>query len=77
MAPGWGDKIKITTDKGFEKEVAVGSPFAATINDVAKEANYGMHFRVILNGEEIDPEDAPETVQVGQEIVIRSYDKVG
>lgn len=77
MTDGWGEKITISTDKGSKIEVSVGEPFAAAVNRVAEEANYGKHFRVFLAGEEIEPDECPETILLGQDIKLTSYDKVG
>ncbi len=70
--------IFVDTGRGQTVEVQAGSPFASTLERLAHEANYGGWFRVFLNGSEvINPEDAPETIELGMRLAITAYDKVG
>ena len=72
------DVAYVETGRGQVAEVAVGVPFADTMEELAEQAHYGKYFRVFLNGEElVDPADAPDVVQAGMRIAITSYDKVG
>jgi len=85
VRPAWGGverpaggSLFVDTGRGHTAEVQVGAPFKETIESVADEAHYGGYFRVFLNGNEvINPEDAPESIEAGQRIVITAYDKVG
>ena len=73
-----GGSVFIETGRGQTAEVRIGTPFTEAIERVADEAHYGGYFRVFLNGEElIDPEESPETIELGMRIVLTSYDKVG
>ena len=56
--------------------VEEGSPFLSTVKAVALQAGFGKS-RVMLNGEEVRPTTAPETVQPGQQISLRPYDEAG
>ena len=50
--------------------------FATNIKNVAKDAGLGK-FRVLLNGDEIKPEDAPEMVMEGDKVELLPYDAAG
>lgn len=54
----------------------IGESFGATITEIARNASMGK-FRVFLNGTEVKPEDAPETVVAGASIELRPYDVAG
>lgn len=70
--------VFVDTGRGQGVQVQAGSPFVTTLNRLADEAHYGGYFRIFLNGSElVNPEDSPETIEVGQRIAITSYDKVG
>jgi hypothetical protein len=70
--------IFVDIGRGGSSEVAIGSPFVATLERLASEAHYGGYFRIFLNGNEvINPEDSPATIDKGMRIAITSYDKVG
>ena len=56
--------------------VEEGASFLPSVKAVALQAGFGK-FRVMLNGEEIRPTTAPETIQPGQEISLRPYDEAG
>lgn len=56
--------------------VEEGSPFLQTVKSVALQAGFGK-FRVTLNGADVRPSTAPETIQPGQEISLRPYDEAG
>ncbi len=81
--PGWvgtteATQVMVETGRGNAVGVAVGAPFAATVENIAHQANYGGYFRVFLNGDElINPPDASKTIEAGMRIAVCSYDKVG
>jgi len=61
---------------GSESPLTVGANFAQTIKDVARDAGLGK-FRVFLNGEEVRPSSAPDTIQEGMGLELRPYDTAG
>ncbi|MBU0777885.1 hypothetical protein KKF82_06470 [Patescibacteria group bacterium] len=61
---------------GSRVDVEVGANFAATIKDIAKNAGLGK-FRVLLNGDEILPSDAPEFIGENDRVELRKYDVAG
>jgi len=61
---------------GSNISVAPGTAFKDVVKDTARNAGLGK-FRVHLNGEEIRPSDAPETVQEGMKMELRPYDVAG
>ena len=73
-----GNTVPVDVGRGQVINVRVGSPFVATLEELAERANYGGFFRIYLNGNEIpEPSDAPATIESGMRIAITSYDKVG
>ena len=81
---GWADgrtqgqPIFVHLDRGEPVQVAPGSPFIETLEELAEQAHYGGWFRVFVNGSEvINPEDAPATIEPGMRVAIAAYDKVG
>ena len=75
--------VPIDVGHGQMVEVKAGSDFVNTIEQVARDYNYGGYFKVFLaqNGgdmrEIINPADAPDKLQAGMRLAITSYDKVG
>lgn len=55
---------------------SIGESFGAVVIEAARNADMGK-FRVILDGDEIKPEDAPATIEAGMEIELRPYDVAG
>jgi hypothetical protein len=53
-----------------------GTSFAAAIKEAARTAGLGK-FRVYMNGSEILPANAPDTVQEGMAVELRPYDVAG
>lgn len=53
-----------------------GESFASTVKSAAVEAGMGK-FRVLMNGEEITPGDAPDTFVEGTKVEIRPYEVAG
>lgn len=53
-----------------------GTPFAAAIKEVARNAGLGK-FRVFMNGEEVVPSSAPDVVAPGMKVELRPYDVAG
>jgi len=64
------------TINGSTTTIADGSSFRDTVVNAARDAGLGK-FRVILNGSEIDPADAPETLDAGMSLEIRPYEVAG
>jgi hypothetical protein len=64
------------TVNGNDFEVEDGDDFVETVKSAARDFNLSK-FRVIVDGEEIDPMDAPETIENGMVIEIRQYDVAG
>jgi len=54
----------------------VGDSFKEAIKECSFDAGFGK-FRVILNGEEITPSEAPELIEAGMKIEILPYDVPG
>jgi len=61
---------------GEDIELEVGDNFKDVIKEQSIEAGFGK-FRVILNGEEILPSQAPELVEAGMKIEVLPYDVPG
>ena len=61
---------------GSRIDVDAGTSFRSAIGGIAQEAGLGK-FRVLLNGEEILPSDAPELVAEGDKIELLKYDIAG
>lgn len=64
------------TIRGNSHSVEVGSNFAETILEFARNESLGK-FRVFLNGQEVQPEDAKEFFEDGDEAEVRPYDWAG
>lgn len=56
--------------------VEVGASFREAIKEASLNAAFGK-YRVILNGVEIRPSEAPDTFQSGDMVQIRQYDEAG
>jgi len=61
---------------GSRINVDEGTSFRSAIGGIAKEAGLGK-FRVVLNGVEILPSDAPELISEGDKIELLKYDVAG
>lgn len=61
---------------GSDRALTPGADFAETIIAAAREAGLGK-FRVFLNDSEIDPEDAPETIEAGMRIKLTPFEVAG
>lgn len=61
---------------GSRTEVEAGTSFRDTVVNAARDAGLGK-FRVMLNGSEIDPADAPATLESGMALEIRPYEVAG
>ncbi len=64
------------TINGSTTNVAAGTSFRDTVVNAARDAGLGK-FRVILDGQEIDPADAPDTMEAGMSLEIRPYEVAG
>jgi len=61
---------------GASTDLVVGDTFTTAVVAAAKDAGLGK-FRVILDGTEIDPEDAPDTIVEGMTIELQPFDVAG
>jgi hypothetical protein len=66
----------IMTVNGNDFEVEDGDDFVETVKSAAREFNLSK-FRVIVDGEEINPMDAPEAIENGMIVEIKQYDVAG
>lgn len=64
------------TESGVLVEFGEGESFTDGVLRVARENELGK-FRVFINEEEIEPEDAPEFVGEGEEVRLFKYDVAG
>jgi hypothetical protein len=64
------------TVNGSTTTLTEGVSFRDTAVQAARDAGFGK-FRVILNGSEIDPADAPATLDAGMSLEIRPYEVAG
>ena len=69
-------KAKIVHMDGWTEEVEPGANFREAVVRAAKQDGLKT-FRVILNGEAVEPGDAPETLKAGDEVQIKTYDVAG
>ena len=73
-----GQTVGVDVGHGQIVPVAVGNDFVDTVEQLARNANYGGYYKVFLNGHEIvDPAESPTQIAADQRIAITSYDKVG
>lgn len=61
---------------GSDQAIEPGTNFAEVVKSVARDAGLGK-FRVLLNGEEIRPKDAPDVIEEGMHLEARPYDVAG
>ena len=64
------------TVNGSTSTLNEGASFADTVISAAKDAGLGK-FRVMLNGAEIDPANAPSTMESGMALEIKPYEVAG
>lgn len=64
------------TINGSTRTIEVGSSFRDAVINAARDAGLGK-FRVILNGREIDPANAPANFEAGMSLEIRPYEVAG
>lgn len=64
------------TVNGSTSSVEPGSDFKQAVIGAARDAGLGK-FRVFLDGEEIDPADAPATIEEGMAVEIKPYEEAG
>lgn len=80
MSSAWNTEstegVAKVTVRGNSRDVDVGVDFAETILEIARDEGLSK-FRVFMNGEEIQPEDAQETFEDGNDVEIRPYDWAG
>jgi len=69
-------KASIIHMDGWTEEVDPGTNFREAVTGAAKRDGLKT-FRVILNGEVIEPGDAPETLKAGDTVEIKVYDVAG
>lgn len=61
---------------GSDRELQPGANFISTCKQVAREAGLGK-FRILLNGEEVRPSEAPDVITEGMHLEARPYDVAG
>ncbi len=61
---------------GSDLPLTPGASFAATVKEVARDSGLGK-FRVYVNGAEMKPADAPDTIEEGMSLEMRAYDVAG
>lgn len=61
---------------GSDRPIEVGSSLVSTIKETARDAGLGK-FRVFLDGEEIRPSEAPDTVEEGMNLELHPFDVAG
>ena len=61
---------------GSTRRVETGASFMQTCKNAAVQAGFGK-FRVFLNGVEVRPSTAPQTIEPGQRMEIRPFDEAG
>lgn len=64
------------TINGSTRTIPAESNFRETAISAARDAGLGK-FRVILDGREIDPADAPATLSPGMHLEIKPYEEAG
>jgi hypothetical protein len=64
------------TINGSTRTISDGSDFRETVINAARDAGLGK-FRVILDGREIDPADAPPQLSAGMSLEIKPYEEAG
>jgi len=64
------------TINGSTSTISEGASFGETVINAAKDAGLGK-FRVMLNGAEINPADAPANFEAGMNLEIRPYEVAG
>jgi hypothetical protein len=61
---------------GAQIPLTAGASFKDTCLQLSRDAGFGK-FRVYLNGSEITPSQAPETLNEGDKMEIRAFDVAG
>jgi hypothetical protein len=61
---------------GADIALNVGDSFASAVKQTARDSGLGK-FRVYLNGSELKPADAPDTITEGMNLELRPYDVAG
>ena len=61
---------------GAQEPVEPGRSFREVVGEFALNAGFGK-YRVLLNGDEVKPAQAPALINEGDKVEIRAYDKAG
>ena len=61
---------------GSDRQIEVGSSMVSVIKETAIAAGLGK-FRVFLDGQEIRPSEAPDTITEGMGLELRPFDVAG
>ena len=61
---------------GSDRQIEVGSSMVSVIKETARDAGLGK-FRVFLDGQEIRPSEAPDTITEGMGLELRPFDVAG
>jgi len=59
-----------------DREIEPGANFVEVVKSTARDAGLGK-FRTFLNGDEIRPSEAPDTIEEGMRLELRPYDVAG
>ena len=61
---------------GSDRAIEPGASMVSTIKETARDAGLGK-FRVFLDGQEIRPSEAPDTITEGMGLELRPFDVAG
>lgn len=70
---GNGDEDPVINVAGDTVEFEVGDNFVESVIEVARDFGLGK-FKVVLNGHEIDNEDAPEEFEAGDVVTLVKFE---
>ena len=59
-----------------DQPIEVGTSFVEVVKNTARNAGLGK-FRTFLNGREVRPSEAPDTIEEGMQLELRPYDVAG
>jgi hypothetical protein len=59
-----------------DRAIEPGANFVEVVKSTARDAGLGK-FRTFLNGSEIRPSEAPDTIEEGMKLELRPYDVAG
>jgi hypothetical protein len=74
IAPTGASTYIIVNGESFRLDA--GASFTDTVQRFSRDAGYGK-FRVFMNGNEIRPSQAPDTISEGDKLELRPFDIAG